>query len=135
MIRNIAGVFLFLHGFVHLLYFGQSQRIFELQPGMPWPDGSWAFGKLIGAEPTRAVASLALLISALGLIAGGLAILLGQPWWQAATVGSLALSSLLYLAMWNATFEHLDNQGLIGILINLAILAAVLIFRWPKFAF
>ena len=37
--------------------------------------------------------------------------------------------------MWNATFEHLDNQGLIGILINLAILAAVLIFRWPNFAF
>jgi len=135
MIRTIAGVFLILHGVVHLLYFSQSQRIFELQPGMPWPDGSWVLGKLIGAEPTRAVASLALLISALGLIAGGLAILLGQPWWQAATVGSLALSSLLYLAMWNATFEHLDNQGAIGILINLALLAAVLIFRWPKFAF
>lgn len=135
MIRYVAGVFLILHGLVHLLYFGQSQRIFELQPGLAWPDGSWVFGRLLGTDPTRAVASVALAISALGLIAGGLGILLGQPWWQGLTVGSLALSSLLYLAMWNASLQHLDNQGAIGILINLAVLAAVLVFRWPKFAF
>jgi hypothetical protein len=135
MIRYVAGAFLMLHGLVHLLYVGQSQRVFELSPGMAWPDGSWVFGRLLGADPTRAVASAGLVISALGLMAGGLAILIGQAWWQIVTVGSLVLSSLLYLAMWNARFEHLDNQGAIGILINAAILAAVLIVRWPRFAF
>ena len=135
MIRYVAGVFLILHGLVHLLYFGQSQRVFELQPGMAWPDGSWVFGRLLGTDPTRTVASAALLISAVGLIAGGLAIVFGLSWWAAVTVGSLVLSSLLYLAMWNARFEHLDNQGAVGMLINAAVLVAGLIFRWPKFVF
>jgi hypothetical protein len=28
----IFGVFIVLHGLIHLLYFGQSRRLFELQP-------------------------------------------------------------------------------------------------------
>jgi hypothetical protein len=34
MLRFIIGVFIVLHGLVHLLYFGHSRRLFELQPGM-----------------------------------------------------------------------------------------------------
>jgi hypothetical protein len=34
MSRIIFGVFIVLHGLVHLLYFGQSARYFELQPEM-----------------------------------------------------------------------------------------------------
>ena len=40
MLRFILSVFIVLHGLVHLLYFGQSRRLFELQPGMAWPE-SW----------------------------------------------------------------------------------------------
>ena len=35
--RFVFGVFIVLHGLVHLLYFGQSARYFELKPGMVWP--------------------------------------------------------------------------------------------------
>jgi hypothetical protein len=42
MVRILFGVFVLLHGLVHLLYLGQSARYFELQPGLAWPDGSWA---------------------------------------------------------------------------------------------
>ncbi len=34
MLRLIIGVFLVLHGLVHLLYAGQSARLFELQEGL-----------------------------------------------------------------------------------------------------
>ncbi len=43
--RIIAGILFLLHGLVHLLYFGQSLRFFELQPDMIWPDNSWLFSK------------------------------------------------------------------------------------------
>ena len=33
MLKILFGVFIILHGFVHLLYFGHSARYFELQPG------------------------------------------------------------------------------------------------------
>ena len=56
MIRAIPGVFVVLHGLVHLLNLGQSVRLFELQPGMTWPDGSWAFSRLLGNNRTRTMA-------------------------------------------------------------------------------
>ena len=135
MLRYITGGFLILHGLVHLLYFGQSWRIFQLQPGLLWPDGSWVFSRLLGNDPTRVVASFSLVMAAIGLVVGGIAILVGQAWWQPVVVGSLIFSSILYLVMWNGRIEWLSDQGVIGVLINIAILIAVLVFRWPQFAF
>lgn len=53
MLRFIVSVFIVLHGMAHLLYFGQSRRLFELQAGMVWHDGSWAFSKFLGEDATR----------------------------------------------------------------------------------
>ena len=50
VLRLVAGVFVVLHGLVHLFYFAQSRRLFELRPGLVWPDGSWAFSKLLGEQ-------------------------------------------------------------------------------------
>jgi hypothetical protein len=46
----VLGLFLILHGLVHLLYLGQSARLFELRSGMVWPDHSWAFAWLASPE-------------------------------------------------------------------------------------
>jgi hypothetical protein len=78
MLRIILGVFMFLHGLIHLLYFGQSSRIFELKPGMVWPDGSWVFSNLLGDVTTRRLASIFLVMAAFGFIAGGAGIMLNK---------------------------------------------------------
>ena len=41
-VRIVLGIFMVLHGLVHLLYFGHGLRFFEL-PDLAWPDGSWVF--------------------------------------------------------------------------------------------
>lgn len=135
MIRILFGIFFVLHGLVHLLYFGQSARYFELQPGMVWPDGSWAFSRLIGEAGNRNLASLLLVLAAIGFAVGGIGIFAKQAWWHPAIVFTSVFSSVLYLLFWDGGFQHLDNKGGVGILINLAILAALLIFQWPKFDF
>jgi len=129
--RFIFGVFIILHGMVHLLYFGQSARFFELKPGMVWPDGSWAFSKLLGNEAARNLASISLILAAMGFIVGGIGILVSQAWWLPVVVGAAACSSLVYILFWNGGMQNLDGQGMIGILIDMAILLAVVIFRWP----
>ena len=88
MIRIIAGIFLVLHGLVHLLYFGQSARLFELQPGLTWPDGAWAFSKPLGDSVTRTLASACLILAAAGFVIGAAGIFFGQPWWRMAVVAS-----------------------------------------------
>jgi hypothetical protein len=129
--RFVLGVFIVLHGLVHLLYFGQSARYFELKPGMIWPDGSWAFSKLLGNEAARNLASISLVLAALGFIVGGIGLLVNQAWWRPVVVGGAVFSSLVYILFWNGSMQNMDGQGLVGILIDMAILLAVLLFRWP----
>ena len=135
MLRFIVGVFIVLHGLVHLLDFGQSWRLFELQPGMVWPDGAWAFSRLLGDQATRLLASISCVLAALAFVAGGIGILLKQAWWRPVVVVSAVFSAVIFVLFWNGKMERLDNQGVVGILINLAILVAVLLLQWPNFSF
>lgn len=125
MLRYIVGLFFLLHGLIHLLYFGQSWRLFELQEGMVWPDGSWAFSKLLGDKVARRLASLACVLAAAGFVAGGLGLFLGQAWWRPAILYAAVFSSLIFILFWDGTMQKLDNQGGAGLLINLAILVAL----------
>ena len=135
MLSILFGVFFMLHGMVHLLYFGQSARYFELQPGMAWPDGSWIFSRLLGDATTRNLASILLVLAAVGFVIGGIGIFAKQAWWRPTIIVVAIFSSAIYVLFWDSGWGHLDNKGGIGVLINLAILAALLIFQWPKFEF
>jgi len=135
MISIVFAVFLILHGLVHMLYFGQSDRYFELQPGMVWPDGSWAFSRLLGDAGARNLASVLLVLATIGFVAVGVGIFAKQAWWRPVVIITAIFSSIVYLLFWDGGFQHLDNKGGVGILINLAILAALLIFQWPRFDF
>ena len=135
MLKLVVGVFIVLHGLVHLLYFGQSARLFELQPGMVWPAGSWAFSGVLGEQTTRLVASIACILAAIGFVGGGAAVLLEQFWWRPVVIAAAAFSTLLCIVFWDGTMRQLANQGAIAVLINVAILVAVLILRWPHFGF
>ena len=135
MLRILVGVFFILHGLVHLLYFGQSSRFFELQSGMIWPDGSWAFSRFLGNANVRNTASIFLIIVALGFAAGGTGLFLKQDWWQPIVVAMAIFSSVIYILFWDGTMQSLDNKGGIGILINLAILAVLLLFQYPSLKF
>ncbi|MDH5505800.1 MAG: hypothetical protein OEZ02_01095 [Anaerolineae bacterium] len=132
MIRIFYGVFLVLHGLVHLLYLGQSARYFELQPGMVWPDGAWAFSKLLGNETTRMVANILLALAALVFVGGGVGFLGKQEWWRCAVLSAAAFSTVIYFLLWDGRFENLANNGWVGILINLIVLGALIWFKWPK---
>jgi hypothetical protein len=135
MIRVLVGVFLAFHSLVHLLYAGQSGRYFELQKGMVWPDGSWAFSRLLGDAMIRNLASIFLALAALGFMVSGVGIFAKQGWWRPASVVAAVLSTAIFVLFWDGKFQHLDTNGGVGILIDLVILAAVLIFHWPRVDF
>lgn len=121
LLQIVAGVFLILHGVVHLLYFGQSARYFELQPGMVWPHGAWAFPRLEDSA-LRRLASGSLILAFVGFGISGVGVLLDQDWWQPIVIATAIFSTLIYILCWDGTSRRLDNQGGIGILINLVII-------------
>ena len=125
----LMGIFFLLHGLVHLLYTGQSLRFFELRPGMTWPDGSSAFSRLLGNESTRMLATLLLALVALGFLTGGLGLFIRQEWWRSVTLAAAVISSLIFIVFWDGRFQAMDDQGGVGLLINLAILVGGLVFK------
>jgi hypothetical protein len=90
MLRLIIGAFIVLHGLLHLLYLGQSGRLYELQPGMVWPQGSWALSKLLGDEATRLLASTSCVLAAISFVAGSIGVFVRQAWWRPVVVGGAA---------------------------------------------
>ena len=133
--KIVLGIAFVVHGMIHLLYAAHSARLFELQPGMSWPDGSWAFSSLLGNETTRNLASGAFILAAAGFVAAGIALFATQPWWRPVALGSAAFSTLMLLLLWNGKLHALTDQGLIAVFINIAILVALLVFQWPRLGF
>ena len=133
MIRILIGIFIVLHGLVHLLYLGQSSRVFELRPGLEWPDGAWAFANFLGTETTRMLANIFLVIAALLFVGGGTGVLFNQEWWQLVVIVAAVFSTIVYILLWNGKFERMADNGWVGILINLVILAVLILFKWPDF--
>jgi hypothetical protein len=111
LLRFIIGAFLVLHSLVHLLYLGQSWRLFELRPEMVWPDGSWAFSKLVVDEATRLLASISCIIAAIGFVAGGTGIFVRQTWWRPVVVGAAPFSAVIFILFWDGEMQKLDDKG------------------------
>ena len=110
MLRFIFGVFSILHGLVHLFYAGQSRRLFELQPGMVWPDGSWAFSKLLGDGATRSLATVFYGLAALGFVIGGIGFFAQQEWWHPVVVGSAAFSAAIIFLFWDGGLQMVAEK-------------------------
>lgn len=133
MFRVLFGIFVLLHGLVHLWYVTLSQRWVEFQAEMGWSGESWLLTPLLGDAATRAVATVLYVLATLGFVAGAIGVLAGQAWWRPLVVGSAAFSAAIILVFWDGGLQMIVEKGLAGFLINVALLVALLIFDWPSF--
>jgi hypothetical protein len=46
-------------------------------------------------------------------------------------VSAAAFSAVIYLLFWDGGWQDVDDKGAIGLLLDVAILAAVLVLSWP----
>jgi hypothetical protein len=127
-ITILFGVFLILHGVVHLLYVGQSARKFELQPELTWPDESWVFSRFMPIYRVRILTNFLLVIAAIGFLVSAIALFSQQNWFHTILLITAAFSSLVYLVNWDARFKGLDHQGFVGVLINIAVIGLAYFF-------
>ena len=131
----LFGILLTIHGLIHLLYFGHSAKLFQLQPGMAWPDDSWAISGITGNETARLLAAGACVLAAIGFVSSGVALLASQSWWRPAVITAALFSTAVYALFWDGKMQALNAKGLIAIVINLAILVSLLVIRCPRFSF
>lgn len=135
MLQVLSGIFFILHGLVHILYYGQASKWFELGEGMSWPDGSWAFSRMMGDERARKIARADCLLAAILFVLGGIGVLSGQPWWRMMTALGAIFSGLIFIFFWDGKKGALPAKGIFAVLINMVILLLIFVFRWPDFGF
>lgn len=130
MIRVVFGIFIILHGLVHLLYFALSRQLFDLDtPLVGWPERSWAFSPLMTETGTRSLASMLYLVATALFVLCGLAILFNVSGWQMVLIGTGIFASVVTVLFWDGQMQRLPDKGFIGVLINIAVIAAPFLFE------
>ena len=132
MFRIIMGIFILLHGLVHLWYVVLAQQLVEFQAAMGWTGESWLLTSPLGDAATRTLATVLYILSTLGFLAGGVGLLAQQDWWRPVVIGSAAFSTVVVVLFWDGGTQMLVEKGLLGFLINAALLVWLLLFK-PSF--
>lgn len=125
MFRALVGVFLALHGVVHVWYVVLSRGWIEVEDQMGWNGHSWLLSSVLPTETILTMASVLYVLVTLGFVLGGLGYALRRGWWEPVVVGAAFLSTAVILAMWDGGFDLLVEKGAAGVLINLVLIAAV----------
>ena len=127
----IFGLFLIAHGWVHLLYIALARAWIPPDENIAWTGESWLLTPRLGLDTTRQLATVAYGATILCFTVAGMGVLLRQPWFVFWTVFACGLSIATILGFWDRSLSRPLDKGLLGILIDIAILILVLGVGWP----
>ena len=127
-VRWALGIFIVLHGLVHLWYLTLSQGLVEFQAEMGWTGRSWLLSAFLGDPALRWLSTALYAVATLGFLAGGLGLVAQQDWWELITIAAAAISAVTIVLFWDGGTQMLVQKGLIGFLIDITILT-VLVLR------
>lgn len=129
MFPVLFGIFIILHGLVHLWYVVLSRGWVPFQPDMGWTGASWILSGMLGETSLRWLATVLYGLAALGFVLAGIGVLAQTSWWQPVLLAVAGFSSLIILIFWDGGWNLIVQKGLLGLLINLVIILYVLINR------
>ncbi|MGD2104448.1 MAG: hypothetical protein PVJ55_04950 [Anaerolineae bacterium] len=131
MLRTLFGVFIVLHGLVHLWPFALSRKLVEYEPEMGWTGRSWLFTPIMGDPASRLLASVLYVLATAAFVASAVGLFANVSWWRRAIVASAVFSAAVILSFWDGSPELIVEKGLAGFLIDLGIILLVLVVKWP----
>lgn len=123
------GVFLTLHGLVHLWYVVLSRGWVEVEDAMGWNGESWLLSSVLPEGMILNLASVLYLLVAAGFVAGGLGYVVESEWASNVLVGSAVVSTLVLIVMWDGRFDLLVEKGVLGVVINVVVLVWLLVLE------
>ena len=127
MLKVLSGIFVVLHGLVHLWYVVLSFGLVEFQPDMGWTGTSWLLSGILQESTLRMASAGLFIISTLAFVISGIGIFIDADWLDPVILVSAILSSVVLFVFWDGSFEMIVQKGLIGVLINLVVIAVTVL--------
>lgn len=131
MLQFIYGIIMILHGLVHMWYVTLARHWVPFKPDMGWTGNSWLLTNLIGDATTRTIATVIYTLITVAFVIGGIGVFANTEWWPTLVAGAAIISSVAILLFWDGNPSLMIQKGLLGLLINLAVLAGMWLFNWP----
>jgi hypothetical protein len=125
MSRIISGIFIILHGLVHIWYVVLSLNLVTFQPDMGWTGNSWLFASPKSHQVMRMIAGVLFIISTMLFVISGISILTNFSGTNTILPIAAILSTITLLVFWDGKTDMIVQKGVIGVIINLVIIVAV----------
>jgi hypothetical protein len=120
------GIFVILHGLVHLWFVVLSQELVAFKPEMGWTGESWLFTGLLGSSAPRTLASVVYVLATAAFVIAGAGILFEAAWAPSLVRIAAVFSGLMILLFWDGSPQLIVEKGLLGFLINVGLVVASL---------
>jgi len=127
MLQTLTGLFIIAHGLVHLWYVVLSLNWVEFQPDMGWTGRSWLLSGVLQEPTVRTTSAVLFIISAIAFVISGVGIFVNADWLDTVILISAIFSSIVLIIFWDGSLEMIVQKGLIGVLINLVIIAVTIL--------
>jgi hypothetical protein len=132
MLHIIIGVFLILHGAVHIWYVAMARSLVPGEADNIWNGQSWLLTRTLGDQITMTLATIVFPVTTLVFLVAGGALVAQQEWFATWAVAGAILSIAAIVGFWDGKPDHPIEKGLLGIIIDVGILVSVLYFEWPS---
>jgi hypothetical protein len=121
-VRYVIAAVVAAHG---LVYLNAARGVLPVFEG--WKGRSWLFGSAVTGDPLRKLCLGLWALAGVGLIASGIAFAFSVPTvWYPLVIAASVVGILGFLAFWDGRPERLLAQGVIGVVLSAAILAAAI---------
>ena len=125
MVSLLLGIFVALHGLVHLWYVTLAQGLVEYRDDMGWTAESWLLSGALGEGTLRALATALYLLAAIALVGSGVGLAFGADWARQALAASAVFSTVVVLLFWDGGTHMLVQKGFLALVINAALLGGL----------
>jgi hypothetical protein len=124
--NTLFGIFILLHGLVHIWYIVLAQQWVAFKPEMGFSAQSWVFTQTLGDSTTRKSAAVFYGTSTLAFIIAAIAIFTRAGWMKPCLIFASMLSLITILFFWDGKFERIVEKGLVGFIINILIFCTII---------
>jgi hypothetical protein len=125
MSRIFSGIFIILHGLVHIWYVVLSFNLVIFQSDMGWTGNSWLFASLRSNQVLRMIAGVLFILSTILFVISGIMILANFSGADTILFIAAMISTITLVVFWDGQTNMMLQKGVIGVIINLVILVAV----------
>lgn len=128
--RILFGIFIFLHGLVHLWFVALSLGWVKFQADMGWTGHSWLLTKWLGNNHTHLLAAIFYSMAALCFVIASIGFFSNQEWTRIWMMIAALISAVTILVFWDGKAIMLVEKGLIGFLISTGMFIAIRFLGW-----